>query len=205
VDCAREASGTDSDPFGPENASVRSPSSSTDASSRKGDQVMSGKSDFAPEEWKTLVESPMAASIAVTLAEPSGLWGLLKESMASGAALLEAKTASDANPLVKAIVEELTTSEGRSAARDSLRADLTGSAPADIKEKAIEALRRAGAILDAKAPQDGAAVKSWLQHIGQRVAEAATEGGFLGFGGVAVSEEEKATLAEVARALNVAS
>jgi hypothetical protein len=159
---------------------------------------MAGKSDFSQDEWKTLVESPMAASIAVTLAETSGLWGLLKESMASGAALIEARSAGDANPLVKAIVEDLATADGRAMARDGLRADLSDGAPAEIKHKAIEALRRAGAVLDAKAPQDAAAVKGWLRHVGERVAEAASEGGFLGFGGVAVSDAEKATLAECA-------
>jgi hypothetical protein len=35
------------------------------------------------------------------------------------------------------------------------------------------------------------------------VAEAAAEGGFLGFGGVQVSEAEKATLADIAKALGV--
>jgi len=34
-------------------------------------------------------------------------------------------------------------------------------------------------------------------------AEAAAEGGFLGFGGVQVSEAEKATLADIAKALGV--
>jgi hypothetical protein len=33
------------------------------------------------------------------------------------------------------------------------------------------------------------------------VAEAASEGGFLGFGGVKVSDTEKATLAEISKAL----
>jgi len=37
--------------------------------------------------------------------------------------------------------------------------------------------------------------------VSQAVAEAASEGGFLGFGGVKVSEAEKATLAEITTAL----
>jgi hypothetical protein len=41
---------------------------------------MTDKSTFTPEEWKLLLESVMMAGIAVTAAEPSGLWGLLKES-----------------------------------------------------------------------------------------------------------------------------
>jgi hypothetical protein len=43
---------------------------------------MTDKSSFIPEEWKLLLESVMMASLAVTAAGPSGLWGLLKESFA---------------------------------------------------------------------------------------------------------------------------
>jgi hypothetical protein len=46
---------------------------------------MVGKTNFTSEEWKTLLESAMMAAIAVTAADPSGLWGTLKESMASWA------------------------------------------------------------------------------------------------------------------------
>ena len=34
-----------------------------------------------------VLSSPMLAGLAVTLAEPSGLWGMLKESMASARAM----------------------------------------------------------------------------------------------------------------------
>jgi hypothetical protein len=48
------------------------------------------------------------------------------------------------------------------------------------------------------------AFKSWLRHISQATAEAASEGGgLLGLGGVRVSEAEKATLAEISNALGV--
>jgi hypothetical protein len=40
---------------------------------------MTDKSSFTPEEWKLLLESVTMAGIAVTAADPSGLWGLLKE------------------------------------------------------------------------------------------------------------------------------
>jgi hypothetical protein len=40
--------------------------------------------------------------------------------------------------------------------------------------------------------------------VSQKVAEAATEGGFLGFGGVQVSDAERATLDDIAEALGVA-
>lgn len=166
---------------------------------------MTDKSTFTPDEWKLLLESVMMAGIAVTAAEPSGLWGLLKESFASGSALVSAKMDPGSNQLIKAIVADFETADGRNITRDGLQKELTGSKPGEIKAKCIETLRQAGAVVDAKAPADAAAFKGWLRQISQHVAEASTEGGFLGFGGVPVSEAEKATLNEVSSALRLAS
>ena len=58
-------------------------------------------------------------------------------------------------------------------------------------------------VVDAKAPDDAAAFKGWLREISQHVAEAAKEGGFLGIGGVLVSEAEKATLTEISSTLGL--
>ena len=46
-----------------------------------------------------------------------------------------------------------------------------------------------------------ASFKAWLQAVAQKAAEAGTEGGFLGFGGVDVSDAQKATLGEISAAL----
>ena len=166
---------------------------------------MASKADFSAEEWKQLLESPMLASIAVTAAEPSGLWGMLKESFAAGGRLAKAKTDAGTNQLVKAVVTDFESGEGRGAARDGLQARLKGSKPGEAKDKAVEGLRQVAALVDAKAPNDAAAFKAWLQSISQHVAEAANEGGFLGFGGVQVSDAEKATLAEIAQAMSLRS
>lgn len=45
--------------------------------------------------------------------------------------------------------------------------------------------------------------KTWLHHIAEGAAEAASEGGFLGFGGVTVSDAERATLGELSSALGL--
>jgi hypothetical protein len=99
------------------------------------------------------------------------------------------------------VVADFETSEGRSAARDGLGQKLKGVKPAEMKAICIATLKQATAILDSKAPADAAAFKNWLSEISRGVAEASKEGGFLGFGGVAVSDAEKATLAEIAGAL----
>jgi hypothetical protein len=164
---------------------------------------MADKSTFTSDEWKTLLESVMAAGLAVTAAEPHGLWGLLQESFASGKMLAKAKMDTGSNPLVKAVVEDFATSEGRSTSRDGLQEQLSGKKPAELKTACIEILGKVDGILSAKAPGDAAAFKSWLRQISQSVAEAATEGGFLGIGGVVVSDAEKATLAEISSALKL--
>jgi hypothetical protein len=164
---------------------------------------MADKSSFTADEWKKLIEAPMLAGIAVTAADPSGLWGMLKEGMAASGALAKVKADAAADPLIKAIAAEYETAEGRTIARDGLKARLGGGKPAGITSKAVAALGEVAAILDAKAPENAAAVRSWLAAISRSVAEASKEGGVLGFGGVQVSDLEKATLAQVASALKV--
>ena len=166
---------------------------------------MANKQNFTPEEWTRLLESPMLAGMAVSAAEPSGLLGTLKEAFASSAALAAAKRDSGANELIKAIVADFETSDGRAKVQEAMRARFFGAKPADMTGRAIASLKEAAEIVTAKAPEDAAAYKAWLAAISQRVAEAASEGGFLGFGGVKVSEAEKATLAEIAKALGTSA
>ena len=117
---------------------------------------MVDKSSFTPDEWKLLLESVMASSIAITAADPSGLWGLLKESFAGGTELAKAKMDPKADALIKAVVEDFGTAEGRSVTRDGLSGKLKGSKPPEIKEKCVDILRQAAAVVDAKAPGDAA-------------------------------------------------
>jgi hypothetical protein len=166
-----------------------------------GDFEMANKASFTPDEWHRIAGSPMVASMAITAADPSGLFGLLKEGLAGGWSLLEAKQDTQASALVKAVAEDLATPETRNGVREKLQSHFKGANVADIKSKAIDELRTISKLLDSKAPEDAATFKAWLRQVAQRAAEAAKEGGFLGFGGVAVSDAEKATLAEISNAL----
>jgi hypothetical protein len=84
----------------------------------------------------------------------------------------------------KAVIANLETSEGRSAVQEALRKQFTGAKPADVVQRSLANLREVSAILNAKAPGDAAAFRTWLQTISQKVAEASSERGFLGIGGV---------------------
>jgi hypothetical protein len=166
---------------------------------------MANKQSFTPEEWTKILESTMLAGMAVSAAEPSGLWGLMKEGFASSSALAHAKADAGSSELVKSVVAEYQTSEGRSAIQEALRKRFAGAKPGDAVQRSLDNLREVSAILAAKAPGDARAFKAWLSSISQKVAEASSEGGFLGIGGVQVSDAEKATLGDIAKALGTSA
>lgn len=167
----------------------------------RAEVVMANKQSFTPEEWTKVLESTMLAGMAVSAAEPSGLWGLVKEGFASSSALAAAKSDVGSSELIKAVVAEYETSEGRSSVQDAMRKRFAGAKPGDAVQRSLDSLREVSTILDAKAPNDAPAFKAWLRSISQKVAEASSEGGFLGIGGVQVSDKEKATLSEISKAL----
>ena len=162
---------------------------------------MATKTDFTNDEWRMLLASPMIAGMAVTIADPSGIIGMLQEGWAGARSMLEPKNDAGASALAKAIAEDVTTSEGRSLAQDFAKSRITGKSAAELKPQIIAVLEDVGSLIDRKAPAEAASFKAWLKHTAEKVAEASTEGGFMGFGGVAVSDAEKATIDDVARAL----
>lgn len=157
------------------------------------------RDNFTSEEWTKLLESLMLAGLAVSAADPNGLWGTIKEALATRSALAVSKAGS--NELVKAVIADFETGQGRSAIQDALRKRLAGAEPAEVVQRSLDTLHEVSAILAAKAPGDAVAFKACLYGIGQQVAEASMEGGFLGFGGVRVSDAEKATLGDITKAL----
>jgi hypothetical protein len=169
---------------------------------------MADKSTFTPDEWKHILGSTMLTGMAVTAADSSsGLWGMLQEGLAGGGAMVEAQRDPSANSLIRSVISDFQTSEGRTAAREDIQSTLSGAtSSADVQSKAVNALKQVAAILDTKAPADAPVFKAWLNTIGDRTAKAASEGGGLfGIGGVAVSDAEKAALDQIAKALQQAA
>jgi len=109
---------------------------------------MTSKAAFTADEWNQVLGGVFMAGFAVTAADPSGLWGLLKETFASGRALMDAKNNASASELSQAIVSDMETSEGRSAAQDHVKGRLQGAKREEIKQRAIDALRAPFAVLD---------------------------------------------------------
>lgn len=164
---------------------------------------MANKNDFTSEEWTKVLDSILAAGLAVSAVDPSGWWGTLKEAAAGTPALAEAESDPNSNELIKAaIVDFVRSDEGSILA---MRERFARSDSTECVQRSLTSLREASAIVDAKAPNDSAAFKTWLRKISQQVADASVEGSFLGFGGVRVSDAERATLRDISKALGIAS
>ena len=106
-------------------------------------------------------------------------------------AVLEAANTQTTNPLLKAIVDDIKDTRGKVANTQGLNTQ-------NAKEMARDTLKQAAALISQKAtPEEAAAYKDWLKDIAKHSAEAATEGGLFGIGGVQVSEAEKTALSEI--------
>jgi hypothetical protein len=155
------------------------------------------KENFAPAEWKTLIKAPMLVSYAVMGAAPSGGTGYVQEMKAVADGIVDASEQAAAGSLLHAVVGDI-----KANATDELRGPTETVSVGEIKDRAIELCREVVGILQSKADaRDADDYKRWLLAVGQRVAQASKEGGFLGFGGARVSDSEAATLNEIAAVL----
>jgi hypothetical protein len=160
---------------------------------------MSSKSDYTPDEWQVVVKAAPMAGLAVTLASPNGPFGVMKEMFAVGMAIAETLQVGSNNELVKSLVDDLKahgTKPERPAGMDS---------PEKASAACLQALRDLDGLLARKStPDEALGFKQWLHGIAHKVAEASNEGGFLGLGGERISDAERAALAAVSKALNLA-
>jgi hypothetical protein len=159
------------------------------------------KSDFTAEDWSVIRRAPFMAGLVVVAASPSGPFGVIKEMFAVGKTLADVKLHGASSDLVKAVVADLETAEAR---QQSMPAELQGKTPDEVRTAALDACRQAAAVVQRKAkPDETLAFTEWLVSVGHRVAEAAKEGGVLGFGGTRVSEQETSALRDLTAALSV--
>src|SRR5437764_4285138 len=148
---------------------------------------MTGKTDFSDEEWATLVRSPMVAGMAITIADPGGPIEVVKET--SAVVKVVNVTANEQREdlvghlarEVRAIAEQHHNPIGDFKPRGS-----------DPKQAIVDEISRASQIVSAKAsPEEGEAYGQWILDCAQRAANAAKEGGFMGFHAERVSQGEK--------------
>ncbi|HHD63083.1 MAG TPA: hypothetical protein ENK96_01680 [Desulfobulbaceae bacterium] len=155
---------------------------------------MTIKSSFTGQEWKKLLQAPGAAGIYIMMADPSFVLGSMKEALAVSSGILAKEKESNCE-LLSALLAEFKEKEMLKQAQLKFeKKDLE-----TIRQTSLDALSQAAQILDQKAtPEEAAEIKDWLYDVSVKAANAAREGGFLGFGGTKVSDKEKVALQEVA-------
>lgn len=160
---------------------------------------MTTQADYTPEEWKSILQAPAMAGMVVMLTGQSGPFQMVKEMFAVSKALADVEKEAASNELIRALV-----SAAKSVKLEDMQPGQKFSTIEEARAHALNQVRQVGMLVDQKAPaQEAQEFKQWLASLGQKVAEAAKEGGFLGFGGVQVTEEEKSAMSELTAALGV--
>ena len=157
---------------------------------------MTTKTDFPEDEWARVIRAPFVAGLAISLADPGGPIEAAKESMAT--------IKSATNPpsreqlLAEAALEIQALSQQRHNPLKGYQL-AKGEAPG---AQVLAELTAVQAIVAARAtPEETAAFGHWLLAAAQAAADAAKDGGFMGFGAKQVSEGEQAMLDQVREAL----
>ena len=158
---------------------------------------MSVKDSYTPEEWQLLLKLPLTVGLSVIVLAPSGPIGLVKETAALAQAPFALAHESNANALVSALAVELQ-AQAKAIAKQEQDA-IKHAQPADVKAKTIAACQNAAAALTKASAEDAEAYRYWLLAVGQKVAEAAKDGGVL------VSDQEKMLLKEFGAALGASA
>ena len=158
---------------------------------------MTTKADFTEDEWATLVRSPLVAGMAISFADPGGPIEVLKET--SAVIKVVTSASEDRDDLSGEVAREVRAlaQDRKNPVRDfKPRGALAG-------KEILDELGRANEIVAAKATAEEAeAYRAFILACAQRAAEAAKEGGFMGFRAELVSKGEEDMLEQLRSVLS---
>jgi len=170
---------------------------------------MSVQEKYTEEEWFLIKTTPSLVGSAVAGAGNSGIMGTMKEAMANVRSIMEANDEYAENPLIGAIVHKPASreeakemaSDYKERLMDRMKENNVTKAD-ELAELSLVDVEAACMLVEEREDLEVALeYKNWVFGIGIKVAEAAKEGGFLGFGGTQVSENEQAFLERLKVAL----
>jgi hypothetical protein len=157
---------------------------------------MTKKDDFTEEEWAQLLRAPMIAGFAISLADPGGPIELTKETLAS---LRAASSPPSDEELLTAVSHDIMEMAQH---KQNPMGDYKMEKGAQAGIQILEELRAVSEVVSAKAtPQEAQAFRGWMVAVAQAAADAAKEGGFMGFGAELVSQGERDMMTRVAKAV----
>jgi hypothetical protein len=158
---------------------------------------MTTKTDFSEEEWVRVVRAPFVAGMAITLADPGGPIEAAKESMAS---VRTATNPPSREQLLSEIALDIQAQVQQHHNPIKGYRPTRGTPPGD---QVLQELTDVHAIVSAHAsPEEATAFGNWLVSTAEAAANAAKEGGFMGFKAELVSEREKDMIEKVRAAVS---
>ncbi len=161
---------------------------------------MTDRTAFTDEEWTVLRLTPLFVAVGVVAADASGLFSSIREALAGSNEMTEALAANRELELFSALMAEPHPPDLPDV--DALVG--RGSNESQMQNFKAAALARVGAaiaLLKREAsPEEVDAYRRLLSRVAERAANASKEGGFLGFGGVRVSDKERAFIELVNKA-----
>jgi hypothetical protein len=161
---------------------------------------MTNKTAFTPEELYLLWKAPNTIAVAIMTAQPGGL---LSEMVASVKSITEARQTSPSEMMQSILTLEQTEVDQFSERIKAEAVERGAQTADDVLAMAISDIRGALAVLRLKAqPEEIQEYRQMLIEHAERIAQAGKEGGFLGIGGVRISEAEERVLAEIRMAAN---
>jgi hypothetical protein len=160
---------------------------------------MTTKADFTNEEWAQLERAPIVAGMAISLADPGGPIEALKETSATLKTVLETARADGKSELVASVAKDVAE---KAQHRQSPLGDFKPRG-AEAQQRILEELSAVNQLVTQKAtPEEAEEFREWLLTAATRAAEAAKEGGFMGFKAERVSEGEQRMLEQLREALS---
>jgi hypothetical protein len=163
------------------------------------------KAAFNADEWNLLRALPPLVSAGVAAADPSGLIGSFQEAAGGMKGMAESLQKAGGLELAKELLADKSLPsmpDARSMMGEGAREQQLGNFRAAVLAKVregLDLLKRKGT------PEEVAAYREMLLAAADRAANAAKEGGFLGFGGERVSAAEKSFLVELKGAVDAAA
>lgn len=153
---------------------------------------MTTKGDFPEDEWARIVRAPFVAGLAISLADPGGPIEAAKETMAT------IKTATNPPSREQLLTEVALDVQAMTQQHRNPLGEYKLTKGEQPGKQVLEELRSVMAVVAARAtPEETAALGQWLLATAQAAAEAAKDGGFMGFGAKQVSDGEQSMLDQV--------
>lgn len=165
---------------------------------------MTAKSDFAEEDWIRVRRAPLVAGMAISIADPGGPIEVTKESLATIRSATNPPSHEQLLTEVALDIQAMTQQKQNPLHGFNLIKDAEPGEDVKAGQEVLDELRAVKEIVASKAtPEETSAFSNWLVVSAQAAAEAAKEGGFLGFGAKQVSQGEKDMLDQLRTALGV--